>query len=51
MLPTVTEVRAVENAPQTFELTEGEAQNLSALGKELASKKTWWGSKASATVG
>ena len=47
----VTDVRAVENAPQTFELTEGEAQNLSALGKELASKKTWWGTKASATVG
>ena len=51
MLMMVTELRAIENKPQSFVLTEGEAQNLSALGKELASKKTWWGSKAGATVG
>jgi|AntAceMinimDraft_1070359.scaffolds.fasta_scaffold35480_2 hypothetical protein len=47
----VTEVNAKENAPHTLKLTDSEAQNLTALGKELASKTSWWGAKPDTAVG
>ena len=41
------EVQAIENVPLRIEMTEGEANGFSALGRELSAKTAWWGDSVS----
>ncbi len=43
MLATLEDLRVVESRPTLLDLTESEVEALVTLGKELASRSTWWG--------